>query len=133
VRKYVTNWGACDSLCCRALGDLLVRFPAVAPKLLRWTGSRNRWVKRASAVALIPGCRQGLFHAQAFATAERLLSDADDMVQKGYGWLLKEVSNVNPERVYRYVLAKRATMPRTALRYAIEKLPAVMRKEAMRR
>lgn len=133
VRQHVTNWGACDSLCCRALGDLLVRFPALAPKVLVWTGSRGRWVKRASAVALIPGVRKGMFLDQALATAERLLLDPDDMVQKGYGWLLKVVADRDRPRVFAYVMSKRATMPRTALRYAIEKMPAEMRSKAMER
>jgi 3-methyladenine DNA glycosylase AlkD len=61
MKQHVSNWGACDTLCCRALGDLLARFPALAPKVLVWTGSKGRWVKRASAVALIPGMKQGLF------------------------------------------------------------------------
>ena len=45
------------------------------------------------------------------------------MVQKGYGWMLKEASNLHQDEVYQYVLRHRRDMPRTALRYAIEKMP----------
>jgi 3-methyladenine DNA glycosylase AlkD len=55
------------------------------------------------------------------------------MVQKGYGWLLKEASKRHQQEIYEYVLSKRDIMPRTSLRYAIEKMPLEMRKEAMRK
>jgi 3-methyladenine DNA glycosylase AlkD len=55
------------------------------------------------------------------------------MVQKGYGWMLKEASNKYPQEVFNYVLKHRREMPRTALRYAIEKLSPALRKEAMKR
>jgi 3-methyladenine DNA glycosylase AlkD len=55
------------------------------------------------------------------------------MVQKGYGWMLKEASKPHQDEVYQYVLKHRKDMPRTALRYAIEKMPPEMKKEAMKR
>ncbi len=59
--------------------------------------------------------------------------DKDDMVQKGYGWMLKEASKKHQAEVFDYVMKRKAEMPRTALRYAIEKMPAEMRKKAMER
>ena len=53
------------------------------------------------------------------------------MVQKGYGWMLKEASNHNQKGVFAFVMKHKAKMPRTALRYAIEKLPAILKKKAM--
>ena len=55
------------------------------------------------------------------------------MVQKGYGWMLKVASQKHQKKVYEYVLSKRAIMPRTSLRYAIEKMPKEMKKEAMKK
>ena len=63
--------------------------------------------------------------------ADILLADKDDMVQKGYGWMLKEASKANPEVIFEYVIRHKATMPRTAYRYAIEKLPADLKRVAM--
>jgi 3-methyladenine DNA glycosylase AlkD len=54
-------------------------------------------------------------------------------VQKGYGWMLKEASNNFPGEVITYVMKNKKEMPRTALRYAIEKLSPEFRREAMRR
>ena len=62
-----------------------------------------------------------------------LFTDKDDMVQKGYGWMLKEASRNHQAEVFDYVMKWKAKMPRTALRYAIEKMPVEMRKKAMAR
>jgi len=53
------------------------------------------------------------------------------MVQKGYGWLLKAASQAHQQVIFNYVVAKKAVMPRTALRYAIEKMPVELRAQAM--
>ncbi len=65
--------------------------------------------------------------------ADILLEDKDDLVQKGYGWLLKEASRTHQEQVFEYVMRNKAIMPRTALRYAIEKMPEELRRKAMQR
>jgi 3-methyladenine DNA glycosylase AlkD len=53
------------------------------------------------------------------------------MVQKGYGWMLKVTSEANLQMVFDFVMEHRRTMPRTALRYAIEKMPQELKKQAM--
>jgi len=55
------------------------------------------------------------------------------MVQKGYGWMLKEASKKHQEEVFQFVLKHRNIMPRTALRYAIEKMPSDLKAIAMMR
>jgi 3-methyladenine DNA glycosylase AlkD len=84
-------------------------------------------------VTLILPARKGLFLKEVFEISDRLLEDGDDMVQKGYGWMLKEASKKHQPEVFDYVMGKKALMPRTALRYAIEKMPAEMRRRAMTR
>ena len=63
--------------------------------------------------------------------ADALLIDPDDMVQKGYGWMLKAASKTYPDEVFQYVMRHKKEMPRTALRYAIEKMPEARRRRAM--
>jgi 3-methyladenine DNA glycosylase AlkD len=53
------------------------------------------------------------------------------MVQKGYGWMLKAASQAHQTEVFDYVISKKATMPRTSLRYAIEKMPSELKVIAM--
>ena len=133
LKKHVKGWGACDHICGGALGHLIFQFPELTTKTERWAKSSNRWLRRASAVVLIYSLRNQQLLSSAFRVADILLRDEDDMVQKGYGWMLKEASNQYPEEVHRYVMKYKREMPRTALRYAIEKLPPDMRKEAMKK
>lgn len=90
-------------------------------------------MKRAAAVTLIVPARKGLFLSDIFGIADILLTDKDDMVQKGYGWMLKAASEAHEREVFDYVMSHKAVMPRTALRYAVEKMSAELRAEAMRR
>ncbi len=133
LERYVADWGGCDDFCTHAFGYLLHAYPDLQPRTLAWTASPNRWRRRAAAVILLYGLRRGAFLEEAFHTADALLTDPDDMVQKGYGWLLKEASNRHAGQVLAFVLARKERMPRTALRYAIEKLPPDWRAQAMAR
>lgn len=133
VKDYVSDWGACDTLCNHTVGNFVMIFPQYISELKKWTKSSNRWVKRAAVVTLIIPARKGLFLRDIFEIADSLLLDKDDMVQKGYGWMLKATSEAYPKEVYEYILSKRAVMPRTALRYAIEKMSPEWKKEAMKK
>ncbi|MAG44786.1 DNA alkylation repair protein [bacterium] len=132
LKKYVDNWGKCDDFCTHAFGEFLVQCTEFLPRLNAWTASKNRWLRRASAVILIYPIKQNKkFLKNIFKIADILLQDQDDLVQKGYGWLLKETSNLYQKQVFDYVMSRKNKMPRTALRYAIEKMPAKMKKQAM--
>ena len=133
VNKYVSNWAACDSLCNHSIGSFLEQYPSFVEDIKEWTFSKNRWVKRASAVSFILPARKGLFKKDIFEIADNLLLDTDDMVQKGYGWMLKSLADACEDEVFQYVLDHRSSMPRTALRYAIEKMPDEKKREAMKR
>ena len=133
VNNYVSNWAACDSLCNHSIGFFLEQYPSFVEDIKGWTFSINRWVKRASAVSFILPARKGLFKKDIFEIADNLLLDTDDMVQKGYGWMLKSLADACEDEVFQYVLDHRANMPRTALRYAIEKMPEEKKREAMKR
>lgn len=131
LRTYVTGWGSCDDFCTHAFGEFVYQFPEVIPEVKKWAESDDRWVKRASAVVLIYSIRRDTSIEHGFEIADILLLDHDDMVQKGYGWMLKEISNLYPQKVFEYVMQKKDVMPRTSLRYAIEKLSPESKKKAM--
>ncbi len=133
IKNYVTNWASCDTLCNHTVGDFMMMYPEFISKLKEFAHSENRWVKRAAAVSLIIPARKGLFQKEIFEIADILLMDSDDMVQKGYGWMLKAASQHDQQAVFEYVMSKKAVMPRTALRYAIEKMPEELKKQAMQK
>ena len=131
VSTYVGNWASCDTLCNHTVGTFIEMYPEFLSGLKKWAQSKNRWVKRASAVSLIIPARRGKFLDDIFIIADILHSDKDDMVQKGYGWMLKAASEAHQKDVFNYVMRKKATMPRTSLRYAIEKLPPELKAQAI--
>lgn len=131
VNEYVSNWASCDTLCNHSVGTLIEMYPYLIEGLKRWAGSNNRWTKRASAVSLIIPARKGLFLNDIFEIADIMLHDKDDMVQKGYGWMLKAASQAHQNDVFDYVMKNKIHMPRTALRYAIEKMTADLKARAM--
>ncbi|SHE33532.1 DNA alkylation repair protein [Dysgonomonas macrotermitis] len=133
VHNYLTNWADCDTLCNHTIGNFIMMYPEYITQLKRWATSSNRWIKRASAVTLIIPARKGLFLNDIFDIADILLLDKDDLVQKGYGWMLKAASEAYQKDVFNYIMSKKSVMPRTALRYAIEKMPADLRTEAMKK
>jgi 3-methyladenine DNA glycosylase AlkD len=133
IEQYINNWAKCDGFCNHTVGDLIQKYPQTMLEVKSWAKSSNRWLKRASAVSLIVPAKKGMFLSDAFEICDVLLLDGDDMVQKGYGWLLKEESRKHPKEVFGYVVKNRAVMPRTALRYAIELLPKALKAEAMKK
>lgn len=133
IKEYVTDWGKCDHICGGLMGMLLQTYPDLVARTHKWRRSRNRWLKRAAAVSLILPVRKGLLFDEVTGAADAMLTDPDDMVQKGYGWTLKESCKMFEDEVYAFVMARRDRMPRTALRYAIEKMPPKRRAECMKR
>ena len=133
IGKYINNWAKCDTFCNHALGAFVERFPGSIENLKGWTRSGNRWFRRAAAVTLILPGRRGRFLSEILEISDLLLGDKDDLVQKGCGWLLKEASRKHTKEVFGYVMARKREMPRTELRYAIEKMPKDWKRLAMER
>jgi len=133
VKNYVSNWASCDTLCNHTIGSFVEMYPKYLESLKKWAKSENRWVKRASAVSLIIPARHGKFLKEIFEIADILLMDGDDLVQKGYGWVLKAASEAHQSKVFEYVMKNKDKMPRTALRYAIEKMPKNLKIQAMKK
>ncbi len=133
IINYVTNWASCDTLCNHTIGEFIEMYPEYLVRLKEFAKSENRWMRRASAVSLIIPARKGKFLNDILEIAELLLLDKDDLVQKGYGWMLKAASQAHQKEIFDYVISKKNIMPRTALRYAIEKMPEELKSIAMQK
>ncbi len=131
INKYVNNWASCDTFCNHTVGTFIEKYPEYLPKLKEFAKAENRWMRRASAVSLIIPARKGKFLNDILDIADILLMDKDDLVQKGYGWMLKAASEAHQQEIFDYVMSKKSVMPRTALRYAIEKMPGKLKASAM--
>lgn len=131
IDNYVNNWASCDTLCNHTIGHFIEMYPEYLTQLKELTRSGNRWARRAAAVTLIIPARKGKFLVDILDIADRLLQDSDDLVQKGYGWMLKAASEANQQAIFDYVMKNKSVMPRTALRYAIEEMPKELKIKAM--
>ena len=131
LEKYVNNWAKCDTLCNHTIGSFVEMYPQFLKNLKQWAKADNRWLRRAAAVTLIVPAKQGKVLDDIFEISDILLTDPDDLVQKGYGWLLKDAAIKHQAEIFKYVMKNKKTIPRTALRYAIERMPADLKHRAM--
>ena len=123
AQNHSANWATTDSICGFLIGPLLVRYPRLAAGMRAWARDRNMWVRRAAAVSLIPSVRRGLASDLSYEVARRLHHDKEDLIQKAVGWLLRETGKKDPARLERYLRANGPAIPRTTVRYAIERFP----------
>ena len=124
----ISNWSDHDALVHYLIAPMVVAKPARASRVFHWAKSRNRWFRRAACVALIQGARRKIFFPEIIRLSATLLSDEDDMVRKGLGWLLRETAKADVQRAVPYLMSIRERAPRLVLRTACETLPRTTRK-----
>ena len=124
----INNWDLVDISAPGVVGAHLLERPR-AP-LRRLARSRSLWDRRVAIVSTFAFIRRGDF-ADALAIARILLDDEQDLIHKAVGWMLREVGKKD-EKTLRVFLDRNApAMPRTTLRYAIERLPPGVRRQYM--
>jgi 3-methyladenine DNA glycosylase AlkD len=129
--NYSANWATTDTICGLLIGPLVASHPELASNLARWASDRNLWVRRASIVGLIPIVRRGSGLDILYRTARALHLDREDLIQKAVGWALREAGKADMDRLERYLREHGPRIPRTSVRYAIERFPARQRRELL--
>jgi len=127
----ISNWADHDALVHYLIAPMMAAKPARVKSVFRWAKSRDRWRRRAACVALIQGTRRRMFFPEIQRLSDLLLSDQDDMVQKGLGWLLRETAKFDAKRTVPYLMSIRNRAPRLVLRTACETLPVTVRKQIL--
>jgi 3-methyladenine DNA glycosylase AlkD len=131
--KRVSTWADHDALVHYLIDPMMLAKPQRTRNVFRWAKSSHRWHRRAAAVALIGGARTGQFRPQIERVARLLISDKDDMVQKGLGWLLREWAKRSPSEAVPFLIKLRGSAPRLVLRTACEKVQASQRRQILAR
>lgn len=122
LKKYVTGWSDCDDFCTHALGELISQNNELFDYVVKWTEHPDFWVRRAAAVSLVYPIRKNKYKGiNPFIISDALLNDDHYLVLKGYGWMLKVLSQSEPNSVYDYLMKNKDVMPRISYRYALEK------------
>ena len=129
--SYVNNWDIVDASAHKIVGPLLEQksVEKTARKLLR---SKELWERRIAMMSTYHEIKQGRCDL-ALEFAEALLGDNEDLMHKSSGWMLREVGKKNIKQLHAFLDRHAARMPRTMLRYAIEKLPQTKRKTYLSR
>jgi 3-methyladenine DNA glycosylase AlkD len=127
---FINNWDLVDSSAAQIVGGWLSD-KSRAP-LRRLAKSSSVWERRIAIIATFHFIRRGEFE-ETFRIADLLLRDPHDLVHKAVGWMLREVGNRDAAAERRFLKDRYAKMPRTMLRYAIEKFPERERKKYLAR
>ena len=125
---YCSDWSTTDGLCIYVIAPLIGDFPELIPKLKGWVGKKNLWLRRAAAVSLTPSARHGKHLDEVYEIAAKLLSYPEDLIRKANGWLLREAGKTDAKRLEAFLLHYGPAIPRTTLRYAIERFTPGKRK-----
>ena len=129
----VSTWADHDGLVQFLIGPMMVAEPKRVKKVFQWVKSKDRWHRRAAAVALLRGTNLGMFYPEVEKITAKLLTDEDDMVQKGLGWLLRETARYDAEHTMPLLMSIRKRAPRLVLRTACERLSKEQRAQVLAR
>jgi len=130
--KYIEDWWDCDDFMTHAFQYVLLKYPENLIRLNKWITHEKFAVRRSAAVILLVPARKGMLEENIiFDMCNLLMDDPHYLVQKGYGWLLKESAKKYQYSVIEYLENNVSRMSRTAFRYALEKLSKEEKKRLM--
>ena len=128
--KRINNWDLVDLSCRFIIGEYLL--DKSRDILYQLAQSPLLWDNRIAIVSTYAFIRKGQLE-DTYALSDLMMHHPHDLMHKAIGWMLRETGKRNPERLYDYVMNHRADMPRTMLRYAIEKFSPTERSVLMKR
>ena len=127
--KYINNWNLVDVTCPHVTGKHLIDKDRTI--LYKWAKSEDLWTKRIAMISTFSFIRKNDLE-DTFKIAEILLQDKHDLIHKAVGWMLREAGKRDLKREETFLKKYYKTMPRTMLRYAIEKFPETKRQKYLK-
>jgi 3-methyladenine DNA glycosylase AlkD len=127
--KYINNWDLVDTSAHKIVGAYIQQKPkAILKKLVR---SKNMWERRIAVIATFQLIKMGRLK-ETFELSKMLLTDDHDLMHKAVGWMLREAGKKDIKKLEAFLKKNHAHMPRTMLRYSIEKFPEAKRKKYLK-
>ena len=121
------TWALVDGLAVKVAGSLAERFGRFGKTLDRWARDDDFWVRRSALLALLVPLRRGEGDFERFSRyADAMLEEREFFIRKAIGWVLREVSKKDPERVARWLEPRMDRISRVTLREAVRYLPDAM-------
>jgi len=124
---HVNSWDLVD-VTAPIIGDYLLEQPDHMEQLEKLAKSKSLWQRRCAIVFTFAFLRKGIT-TPTIAVAKKLLDDQHDLIHKAVGWMLREMGKIEPVLLQTFLTEHAHQMPRTSLRYSIEKFPELERKE----
>jgi len=128
--RNINNWDLVDITCPNIVGNFLLSHPREI--LYDFARSNNLWKKRIAIISTLSFIRQNQF-TDTLKLSQILLKDKHDLIHKAVGWMLREVGKRNVAVLLAFLNKYYSLMPRTMLRYAIEKLPEAKRRHYLKK
>lgn len=127
--QFINNWDLVDTSAEHIVGAHLRNLSRAPLHVL--AASKSLWDRRISIMATFHYIKRGEF-AETLYIADLLLHDPEDLIHKAVGWMLREVGKRDRSSEERYLKTRYGKMPRTMLRYAIERFPEELRRQYLR-
>jgi 3-methyladenine DNA glycosylase AlkD len=129
--ECVYDWATCDVLSGRVLRLIMRRDDVVRRRIVSWSNADYLWRQRASAVSFVNEARHGKYNDDILHVCQNIVKNPERFVQLGMGWVLRELSLADQELTLRFLATHYPKISREGLRYAIEKMPASLRKQVL--
>jgi len=129
--KNINNWDLVDLSAPNIVGDFIFAHKGEIETLYKLAQSKNLWEKRISIISTFAFIRKEEFD-DALAISEILLNDSHDLIHKAVGWMLREIGKRDLKKEEEFLKNNYKDMPRTMLRYAIERFEETKRKKYLR-
>ena len=126
-RDRINNWDLVDLSAPTVAGEYLLVAPGERKILKKLSQEKSMWSRRVAILATFAFIRVGRFN-ESLALAKKYLTDKEDLMHKATGWMLREVGKRDKKVLEKFLKQHAAVMPRTMLRYAIEKFSPEERK-----
>jgi 3-methyladenine DNA glycosylase AlkD len=123
--REARTWALVDALACNVAGAIALREGSAWPRIDRWASDGDYWVRRSALLALLPPIRAGRPDLARFTTyAEPLLTEKEFFIRKAIGWVLREISRVDPAWVAEWTGSRLSRLSGVTFTEAVRRLPA---------